>query len=226
MAKDDFNFCCCNTFIFNLLQIRGFLFTEFSRFFPTVSIVGFDFASIVLPIGISFYTFQGLSAVVDAYRREFETPPTLINFGMYLSAFPQLIAGPIVRCVEIKDQIAERPVSVNQIYDGSIRFCFGLAKKVLLADTFAKIADVIFKLPDSEPLTMPLAWFGVLTYAFQIYFDFSAYSDMGIGIGRAMGFNFPENFNNPYQAQSVTDFWRRWHMTLSRWFRDYLYIPF
>ncbi|HMO18198.1 MAG TPA: MBOAT family O-acyltransferase [Oligoflexia bacterium] len=182
------------------------------------------FAEIVLPIGISFYTFQGMSAVIDAYRREFESPPSLIDFGMYLSAFPQLIAGPIVRFVEIKDQIRHRSVTSSAFYEGSVRFCFGLSKKVLLADSFARIADSIFSLPLNE-LSFFISWFGVFSYALQIYFDFSAYSDMAIGIGLALGFRFPENFNNPYRATSITDFWRRWHMTLSRWFRDYLYIP-
>lgn len=206
-------------------KYAGFLVTELYSLFPFIKPEDCSyFSNIILPIGISFYTFQGMSATIDAYRGEYEKSPTLIEFGMYLSAFPQLIAGPIVRYLDIKDQVRHRDVTTDLIYRGALRFIYGLAKKVLLADTFARIADEAFNLPE-QSLGFLTSWLGVISYAFQIYFDFSAYSDMAIGIGLCIGFHFPENFNNPYRAKSITDFWRRWHISLSTWFRDYLYIP-
>ncbi len=177
-----------------------------------------------MPIGISFYTFQALSYLVDVYRGECRARNSIAGVGLYLSLFPQLIAGPIVRYSEIEWQLEKRERSVSMIGEGALRFVRGLAKKVLIADTLAIAADMSF---DAEPgtLSMALAWFGLLCYGFQLYFDFSGYSDMAIGIGRMLGFRFPENFDFPYSAKSVREFWRRWHMTLSRWFRDYLYIP-
>jgi alginate O-acetyltransferase complex protein AlgI len=178
----------------------------------------------LLPAGISFFTFQGISYLVDIYRGLIKPAPTLIDFGMYHTSFPQLIAGPIVRYVEIRDRVVHRPLKLEQVEWGIIRFCFGLAKKIIIADNMGVIADRLFALPPNQ-LTTSLAWLGTGAYTLQIYFDFSGYSDMAIGLGSMVGFRFPENFNQPYRSQSITEFWRRWHMTLSRWFRDYVYIP-
>lgn len=179
---------------------------------------------IALPIGISFFTFQALSYISDVYRGRIAPARRLIDFGMYHSLFPQLIAGPIVRYVEIEDAVYKRCSTLDDVADGIFRFCIGLGKKIIIADNMGAVVDPIFNLPHNE-LSAPIAWLGLLCYTLQIYFDFSGYSDMAIGLGRILGFEFPENFNLPYRSQSFTEFWRRWHMTLSRWFRDYLYIP-
>lgn len=180
--------------------------------------------SVTLPIGISFYTFQAASYLIDVYRNKVEPSASVVGFGMYLTNFPQLIAGPIVRYADIEKNILHRPITVTGFSDGIFRFCMGLGKKILIADAMGEVADLVFGLPSGE-LTTALAWLGVIAYTLQIYFDFSGYSDMAIGLGKMMGFTFPENFNQPYRAHSITEFWRRWHMTLSTWFRDYLYIP-
>jgi len=180
--------------------------------------------SITLPIGISFYTFQATSYLIDVYRKTVKPADSIVGFGMYLANFPQLIAGPIVRYSDVEKNIHHRPITLQGFTEGIYRFCMGLGKKVLIADAMGEVADLIFALPANE-LTMSLAWLGVMAYTLQIYFDFSGYSDMAIGLGKMMGFTFPENFNQPYRARSITEFWRRWHMTLSKWFRDYLYIP-
>jgi alginate O-acetyltransferase complex protein AlgI len=179
---------------------------------------------VVLPIGISFFTFQALSYIADVYTKHCPAERSFIRFGMYHSLFPQLIAGPIVRYVEIRNEIAARVIALPEIVDGLTRFAIGLAKKTIIADHSGQIADQIFGLGGAQ-LTPGAAWLGAVAYGIQILFDFSGYSDMAIGLGRLLGFHFPENFNDPYLSQSMTDFWRRWHMTLSRWFRDYLYIP-
>lgn len=179
---------------------------------------------IALPIGISFFTFQAISYVTDIYSGHCKAARNLFNFGMYHSLFPQLIAGPIVRYSEIESMIVKRSLSVAIINNGLYRFAIGLAKKVIIADHVGAIANTLFNLP-IDNLSPALAWFGAASYTLQIYFDFSGYSDMAIGLGMMLGFTFPENFNRPYRAQNITDFWRRWHMTLSRWFRDYVYIP-
>lgn len=181
---------------------------------------------IILPIGISFYIFQAMSYLIDVYRREAVYQRNFLNFALYISMFPQLIAGPIVRYALIAEQINHRDTtpSVNQFADGVTRFCIGFAKKVIIADTMAVVADAVYAIPGGD-MSAPTAWLGLICYTFQIYFDFSAYSDMAIGLGLMFGFKFPENFNRPYAAVSITDFWRRWHMTLSSWFRDYVYIP-
>jgi alginate O-acetyltransferase complex protein AlgI len=180
--------------------------------------------AIVLPIGISFFTFQALSYITDVYRGLVAPARRFIDFGMYHSLFPQLIAGPIVRYAEIEDAVYKRRSSIDHVADGIFRFCIGLGKKIIIADNMGAVVDPIFNLPHDE-LSAPIAWLGLLCYTLQIYFDFSGYSDMAIGLGRILGFEFPENFNLPYRSQSFTEFWHRWHMTLSRWFRDYLYIP-
>ena len=179
---------------------------------------------IALPLGISFYTFQAISYLVDVYRGTAKVSKSLINFGCYLTMFPQLVAGPIVRYESIAKELVKRSLSAENFAEGFRRFVFGLAKKMLLADYFGRIADTAFSVPNDE-VSMPVAWAGMLFYTLQIYFDFSGYSDMAIGLGRMFGFTFPENFNYPYISKSIREFWRRWHMTLGGWFRDYLYIP-
>jgi alginate O-acetyltransferase complex protein AlgI len=185
---------------------------------------GFTAPEIMLPIGISFFTFQAVSYIADVYAGHTRAEPSLLRFGMYHSLFPQLIAGPIVRYVEIRNEIAARAIGLNELTDGLTRFAVGLGKKVIIADHAGRIANVVFGL-DAAQLTPALAWLGAIAYGIQILFDFSGYSDMAIGLGRLLGFHFPENFADPYRSCSMTEFWRRWHMTLSRWFRDYLYIP-
>jgi alginate O-acetyltransferase complex protein AlgI len=181
---------------------------------------------VALPIGISFFTFHQLSFIIDVYRGVKPPMKKISDYALYILLFPQLIAGPIIRYNEISDQIEGRDkrFNVDEVLLGFLRFSIGLAKKVLIANVLGKEADRIFALPDTE-LDFILSWMGAITYTFQIYFDFSGYSDMAIGLAKMMGFTFPENFNNPYIAQSITDFWRRWHISLSRWMRDYLYIP-
>lgn len=179
---------------------------------------------IALPIGISFYTFQAISYVVDVARGEAQALRNPLDFALYVSMFPQLVAGPIVRYRTVADALRARSTSRQDYVEGVQRFVWGLFKKVAVADAVAPVADAVFLLPEAS-LTTGAAWLGMLAYTLQIYFDFSGYSDMAIGLGRVFGFRFPENFDRPYAAGSVTAFWRRWHMTLSNWFRDYLYIP-
>lgn len=179
---------------------------------------------ILLPIGISFYTFQGISYLTDVYRGQVQAQTNFIRLGTYIALFPQLIAGPIIRYHEIEPQLSQRDFSWENLYQGIQRFCLGLARKILIANQLALIADDIFARAPGT-LTSATAWLGALVYALQIYYDFAGYSDMAIGLGRMFGFRFPENFNFPYLATSIRDFWRRWHITLSAWFKDYLYIP-
>lgn len=178
--------------------------------------------SVVLPVGISFYIFQIISYLVDVYRGTAPVGRSYVDVMAYISLFPQLVAGPIVRYSDIADQLVQRTHSWKRFDRGARRFMIGLARKVLIADALAPMADVAFNTANPG---FVLAWIGLSAYALQIYFDFAAYSDMAIGLGEMMGFTFPENFNTPYHSQSITEFWRRWHMTLSRWLRDYLYIP-
>jgi len=181
---------------------------------------------VVLPIGISFFTFQKMSYSVDVYRKTSAPLQNIADYALFIMLFPQLIAGPIVRYNEIADQITDR--AANETTDNRIlgfyRFVIGLSKKMLIANILAKYVDQVFALPTAE-IGLSTAWLGILAYTFQIYFDFSGYSDMAIGMGRMMGFKFPENFNNPYISQSVSEFWKRWHITLGSWMMDYLYIP-
>ncbi|MBQ6263143.1 MAG: MBOAT family protein [Clostridia bacterium] len=176
-----------------------------------------------LPVGISFYTFQTLSYTVDVYRGKVRAQRNIIDFGMYICMFPQLIAGPIVRYADIEDRIKDRPRDPEDAAAGIFRFVCGLSKKVLIANQFGALWDDISARAGTLPAAA--AWIGALAFAFQIYFDFSGYSDMAVGIGRVLGFRLPENFRYPYEATSVTDFWRRWHITLGVWFREYVYIP-
>jgi alginate O-acetyltransferase complex protein AlgI len=177
-----------------------------------------------LPIGISFFTFMGMSYVIDVYRRQVTAQPRPVSFALYLTMFPHLIAGPIVRYGEIAGEILSRRVNRSGFAEGVRRFVLGLGKKMLIANSVAVAADLIFKTP-ADHLTPATAWLGIICYTLQIYFDFSGYSDMAIGLARMFGFHFPENFNYPYISQSITEFWRRWHITLSNWFRDYLFFP-
>lgn len=177
-----------------------------------------------LPLGISFFTFQAITYLVDLWRGQVRVQKNLIQLGLYISLFPQLVAGPIVRYHEIFNDLKERYVNYKDIFIGTERFVLGFAKKVLIADTLAVSAEAVF-LQNCSDLAAPVAWFGALCFMMQIYYDFSGYSDMGIGLGQIFGFHFPENFNFPYAAKSITEFWRRWHITLSRFFKDYLYIP-
>lgn len=179
---------------------------------------------IVLPIGISFFTFQAMSYVIDVYYEKTEVQTNLFEFALYVSFFPQLVAGPIVKYRDIAEQLKARKESVEMFAGGLKRFCYGLAKKILLANTFAEVADSIWALETSN-IGAGVAWLGILAYTLQIYYDFSGYSDMAIGIGRMFGFDFKENFNYPYTSLSVQEFWRRWHISLSTWFKEYVYIP-
>lgn len=183
-----------------------------------------DLEPIHLPLGISFFTFQAISYLVDIYRKEAQAQKNIFNLALYISLFPQLIAGPIVRYHDISSQIVGRSHSIELFSSGVQRFIIGLAKKMLIANPLGEIADNVFILSGND-LTMQLAWVGIIAYTLQIYFDFSGYSDMAIGLGRMFGFQFLENFNYPYIAKSLREFWRRWHISLSTWFRDYVYIP-
>jgi len=180
--------------------------------------------TVALPIGISFFTFQALSYVIDVYRNQVPVQKNPFYLALYISFFPQLIAGPIVRYIDIEKQITERSNSLENFSHGAKRFMVGVSKKVLLANTLALVADKAFTVPHSE-LSVTFAWLGAFAYSFQIFFDFSGYSDMAIGLGEMFGFHFLENFNYPYISKSISEFWRRWHMSLGTWFRDYVYFP-
>lgn len=183
-----------------------------------------EIRSIHLPIGISFFTFQAMSYIIDVYRNKIPSQKKPVNIALYISLFPQLIAGPIVRYHDIAEQIIKRTVNFEALAIGIRLFIFGLGKKMIIANPMGEVADKIFTIP-LDFLTTPLAWIGIICYTLQIYFDFSGYSDMAIGLGRMLGFKFPENFNYPYISQSIREFWKRWHISLSSWFKDYLYIP-
>jgi alginate O-acetyltransferase complex protein AlgI len=185
--------------------------------------LGLDEAfKVTLPLGISFYTFQSMSYTIDVYRGRAAAIRSFIDFACYVSMFPQLVAGPIIRFSEVADQLLSRSHTTTKFARGVAFVCVGLAKKVLLANPCGKIADLAFEAGSLGPVE---AWYGVTAYAFQIYFDFSGYSDMAIGLGLMLGFVFPKNFDSPYRSQSITEFWHRWHISLSTWLRDYLYLP-
>jgi alginate O-acetyltransferase complex protein AlgI len=217
-----------------LLNVSMLFYFKYANFFlENASAVGsylggppLTWEKVVLPIGISFFTFEKLTYTVDIYRGVNKPLKSFWDFLLYIMLFPKMIAGPIVRFHEIAGQLTDRQAfdTTNEKLAGLFRFVLGLAKKVLIANVLGEQADNIFRL-NHDALTPSLAWLGALAYTFQIYFDFSGYSDMAIGLGRLMGFQFPENFNNPYIARSITEFWQRWHITLGRWMRDYLYIP-
>lgn len=177
-----------------------------------------------LPIGISFYTFQTMSYTIDVYLGKARVQKNILDFGVFVTMFPQLIAGPVVRYTDVQDDLRDRHGSIEDVSYGCKRFCVGLAKKVLLANNLGLLWEKAAAL-EAGNLSMLMAWVGIVAFAFQIYFDFSGYSDMAIGLGAMMGFRFPENFNYPYISGSITEFWRRWHISLGQWFRDYVYIP-
>ncbi|NEQ48862.1 MAG: MBOAT family protein [Leptolyngbya sp. SIO3F4] len=214
--------------VLNLLMLTIFKYTNFlvenvNALLSVGDIEPLEETRIPLPIGISFYTFQALSYLVDVYRRQSAAQRNIIDLGLYISLFPQLIAGPIVRYHDIADQIRQRVPDLPLFVSGIRKFCIGLGKKVLIANNLAPVADYVFGLPEGGYSTA-LAWLGIIAYSMQLYFDFSGYSDMAIGLGRMFGFRFLENFNYPYISRSIKEFWRRWHISLSHWFRDYLYI--
>ncbi|MGR3632034.1 MAG: MBOAT family O-acyltransferase [Limimaricola soesokkakensis] len=208
--------------LLGLFKYMNFFVDSFAALFGTDAAgLGIHWR-ILLPIGISFYIFQAISYLVDTYRGDVGEEPSLLDFAAFIALFPQLIAGPILRYKDLADQFAHRTHSLDMFLDGMMRFFVGLAKKVLLADAVAPLADLAFA---TENPSMTLAWLGAIAYMMQLYFDFSGYSDMAIGLGKMMGFRFVENFDTPYISRSITEFWRRWHISLSVWLRDYLYIP-
>ena len=205
-------------------KYANFFIENLNATLESIGINSIKWTDILLPIGISFYTFQTLTYSIDVYRGHHKPLKKLSDYLLYIMSFPQMIAGPIVRFNSIADEIVSRKEIVDDKLYGFIRFCIGLAKKVLIANVMGQQADLIMNQP-IENITPLASWVGILAYTFQIYFDFSGYSDMAIGLGKMMGFTFPENFDNPYNAKSITEFWRRWHITLGQWMRDYLYIP-
>lgn len=208
----------CNILVLVYFKYTGFFLENVNSIFG----LKITIPKIVLPIGISFYTFQAMSYVIDVYRNKVKLQKNFLTLLLYVSLFPQLVAGPIVRYETIEDELNNRKETFNDISEGIKRFILGLAKKVIIANQMGLLADTIFGLNE---LSTPVAILGGIAYMFQIYFDFSAYSDMAIGLGRIFGFKFLENFNFPYISKSITEFWRRWHISLSTWFRDYIYIP-
>ena len=208
-----------------LFKYLGFLIENLNALFGAMHVkVQLETWNLILPIGISFYTFQIISYLVDVYRRETKAEKSLISLGTYLCMFPQLIAGPIVNYHLIQEQLHKRKHSMVKVESGLKVFALGLAYKVLLANRVGHLWTEVTAI-GYESISTPLAWMSIVAYSLQLYFDFYGYSLMAIGLGRMMGFDFPQNFNNPYMAVSMTDFWRRWHMTLGGWFRDYVYIP-
>lgn len=209
-----------NLLILGYYKYYGFLIDNINAIFD----LSITVTPLPLPIGISFFTFQAMSYVIDVYRNDAKVQKNLFDLALYISLFPQLVAGPIVRYNTIADQIKNRIHSIELFSNGLVQFILGLSKKVILANPLGEIADSIFSTPTSE-LSVASAWIGILAYSLQIYFDFSGYSDMAIGLGKMFGFEFLINFNYPYISRSVGEFWRRWHISLSSWFKDYIYIP-
>ena len=211
-----------------IINLSLLVFFKYSDFFISIinSIFNTDIAlfNLTLPIGISFYTFQTMSYTIDVYKNEAKPQKNIINLGTFVTLFPQLVAGPIVRYVDISKQLNNRHSNINKIYEGIYRFTIGLSKKILLANNLGLIWTSVKSTPYSE-LSNLTAWLGIICFTLQIYFDFSGYSDMAIGLGKIFGFDFLENFNFPYISKSITEFWRRWHISLGIWFRDYVYIP-
>ena len=211
---------CFNLFMLGFFKYAGFIVGNINSFFGT----DIEYEGLPLPVGISFYTFQILSYVIDVYKGQVRAQKKIINFATYISMFPQLIAGPIVQYSDIEKQLNERTVTIDNFYEGIICFIRGLGKKVLFANTIGAVYSNIIAggISDTSVVT---AWICIICYTLQIYFDFSGYSDMAVGLGKMFGFEFVQNFNFPYRAHSITDFWRRWHISLSSWFKDYVYIP-
>lgn len=213
-----------NLSLLGFFKYANFLVNNLNILLSGIQLPQVYLPAVHLPIGISFFTFQAIAYVMDVYRRKIAAQNEVFKLGLYISLFPQLIAGPIVRYTQIHEALDQRVSTLESRALGVQRFVIGLAKKVLIADTLGLVADQIFALPDGT-MEASTAWLGILAYTFQIYYDFSAYSDMAIGLGQIFGFHFPENFNYPYISRSLREFWQRWHISLSTWFRDYLYIP-
>ena len=211
------------TVLVNVLMLGYYKYTGF--LLGNLKALGLDISvpAIALPAGISFFVFQSIGYLTDVYRGKIAAERNFLRFLMFTSFFPQLLQGPILRWNDFGPALTNRRETISDAAEGAVRFCFGLAKKVLLADAIGQISDAAFA--SGDRLTVAFAWLGAIAYTLQLYFDFSGYTDMAIGLGRVFGFRIPENFNYPYIAQSANDFWRRWHITLSRWFRDYIYIP-
>lgn len=211
--------------VLNLTMLGIFKYAGFgAEMLNRLPFLSVSIPKIALPIGISFYTFQAMSYVIDAYKEPSYIQKNLFKLALYITFFPQLVAGPIVKYYDFADQIDNRKTSPQQTAEGIKRFILGLSKKLLIANTMALAADTVYGY-DTAELSIPLAWLGAVSYLFQIYFDFSGYSDMAIGLGAMFGFTFKENFNYPYISQSMQEFWRRWHISVSTWFKEYLYIP-
>ncbi|MGX4598566.1 MBOAT family O-acyltransferase [Faecalimicrobium sp. JNUCC 81] len=211
--------------IFNILFLGVFKYTNFiTDNINTIFNTAINIPIIPLPIGISFYTFQAMSYVVDVYRKDGKVQKNIFNLALYISMFPQLVAGPIVRYQSVDDQITHREHNMDKFNLGMERFIRGLFKKVIISNSVGELSTLIYSLSDYQ-MSVSVAWLGAIAYTLQIYFDFSGYSDMAIGLGKMLGFEFLENFNYPYISKSVSEFWRRWHISLGSWFRDYIYIP-
>ncbi|MGN4068181.1 MBOAT family O-acyltransferase [Burkholderia gladioli] len=213
-----------NLLLLGIFKYANFALDNLNALLVPAGLSAISIKAVALPIGISFYTFHAISYLVDIYRRNATPNRNIVDYSLYIMLFPQLVAGPIIRYKDIHTQLARRDSTLDDITAGILRFTMGLAKKVLIANQLGLIADTGFNAP-ADQLGAAAAWFCLLCYTLQIYFDFSGYSDMAIGLGRLFGFRFPENFNYPYSARSIQDFWRRWHISLSTWFRDYVYIP-
>ena len=209
-----------NLLILGFFKYYGLLMDTVTAILP----IDIPYRVLALPIGISFYTFQAMSYLIDVYRKEVKPQENILYFALYISMFPQLIAGPIVRYIDIEEQLKERSINPNKFGEGAMYFIRGLAKKVVLANTFGAVYEQVAAMQMGSFSTLT-AWVGAIAYAFQIYFDFGGYSDMAIGLGKMFGFEFLPNFNYPYIAKSITDCWRRWQISLSTWFREYVYIP-
>jgi alginate O-acetyltransferase complex protein AlgI len=213
-----------NLLLLGYLKYANFFMENFNGFRSVLGYESIEFSKVALPIGVSFYTFQAISYLVDVHRKVAPVQKNYFDLALYISLFPQLVAGPIIRYNDVVDQLKNRVLSMNKAAQGVHRFIIGFAKKVIVANYFGAVADQVFAF-QLENVSWDLAWLGIVSYTLQIYFDFSGYSDMAIGLGKIFGFDFMENFNLPYIANSIRDFWRRWHISLSTWFRDYLYIP-
>lgn len=213
-----------NLSMLGYFKYSNFVVDQINALGETIGVEPLAWNSVALPIGISFFTFQSMSYSIDVYTGRATRIHNLMDFALYVSLFPQLVAGPIVRFHEISGQLLQRTHSWEKVSIGMQRFAWGLAKKTLIADNAAIVANASFGM-EADALGTATAWVGLVAYTIQIYFDFSGYSDMAIGLGLVFGFTFPENFRRPYSSYSMTDFWRRWHITLSNWFRDYVYIP-
>ena len=213
-----------NLGLLGFFKYTNFIVNNINSVITLIKLPIINLSPVHLPIGISFFTFQAMTYVIDIYKNISPAQKNPINIALYISLFPQLIAGPIVRYHDIARQLLERSTTIEKFSYGIRRFIIGLGKKVLIANTVAEVVDKIFVIPNTE-LTFSLAWLGIICYSLQIYFDFSGYSDMAIGLGYMFGFKFLENFNYPYISRSIKEFWQRWHISLSTWFKDYLYIP-